>query len=421
MSDLPLLIIVGYVWPEPNSSAAGYRMLSLIRLFRDQHWRVIFASAAEQGMHRCALEELGVIEQRIELNDSSFDEWISQMAPQAVMFDRFMLEEQFGWRVEQACPQALRLLDMEDCHALRDARQRCFNANETLSAEALNSELALREIAAIYRCDLTLVISEYEMSLLQQHYGVPASLLSYCPFLLAEEPKQQLPTYAQRKHFIAIGNFRHAPNWHAVLWLKQQIWPLIRQQLPDAELHVYGAYPPPKATALHNDKQGFLIKGWAENAADVLQQARVCLAPLAFGAGLKGKLLDAMRTGTPTVTTDIGAEGMMLQELGWPGFIVNDASAQAEAAVTLYQQQDLWQHAQQTGFAIVQQKFAMAQHQPRIWQQFESVMGNLTQHRQQNFTGLMLRHHAYRSTKFMGQWIEVKTRLAALHSQTDAD
>ena len=421
MSDLPLLIIVGYVWPEPNSSAAGYRMLSLIRLFRDQHWRVIFASAAEQGMHRCALEELGVIEQRIELNDSSFDEWISQMAPQAVMFDRFMLEEQFGWRVEQACPQALRLLDMEDCHALRDARQRCFNANETLSAEALNSELALREIAAIYRCDLTLVISEYEMSLLQQHYGVPASLLSYCPFLLAEEPKQQLPTYAQRKHFIAIGNFRHAPNWHAVLWLKQQIWPLIRQQLPDAELHVYGAYPPPKATALHNDKQGFLIKGWAENAADVLQQARVCLAPLAFGAGLKGKLLDAMRTGTPTVTTDIGAEGMMLQELGWPGFIVNDASAQAEAAVTLYQQQDLWQHAQQTGFAIVQQKFAMAQHQPRIWQQFESVMGNLTQHRQQNFTGLMLRHHAYRSTKFMGQWIEAKTRLAALHSQTDAD
>ena len=421
MSDLPLLIIVGYVWPEPNSSAAGYRMLSLIRLFRDQHWRVIFASAAEQGMHRCALEELGVIEQRIELNDSSFDEWISQMAPQAVMFDRFMLEEQFGWRVEQACPQALRLLDMEDCHALRDARQRCFNANETLSAEALNSELALREIAAIYRCDLTLVISEYEMSLLQQHYGVPASLLSYCPFLLAEEPKQQLPTYAQRKHFIAIGNFRHAPNWHAVLWLKQQIWPLIRQQLPDAELHVYGAYPPPKATALHNDKQGFLIKGWAENAADVLQQARVCLAPLAFGAGLKGKLLDAMRTGTPTVTTDIGAEGMMLQELDWPGFIVNDASAQAEAAVTLYQQQDLWQHAQQTGFAIVQQKFAMAQHQPRIWQQFESVMGNLTQHRQQNFTGLMLRHHAYRSTKFMGQWIEAKTRLAALHSQTDAD
>ena len=421
MSDLPLLIIVGYVWPEPNSSAAGYRMLSLIRLFRDQHWRVIFASAAEQGMHRCALEELGVIEQRIELNDSSFDEWISQMAPQAVMFDRFMLEEQFGWRVEQACPQALRLLDMEDCHALRDARQRCFNANETLSAEALNSELALREIAAIYRCDLTLVISEYEMSLLQQHYGVPASLLSYCPFLLAEEPKQQLPTYAQRKHFIAIGNFRHAPNWHAVLWLKQQIWPLIRQQLPDAELHVYGAYPPPKATALHNDKQGFLIKGWAENAADVLQQARVCLAPLAFGAGLKGKLLDAMRTGTPTVTTDIGAEGMMLQELGWPGFIVNDASAQAEAAVTLYQQQDLWQHAQQTGFAILQQKFAMAQHQPRIWQQFESVMGNLTQHRQQNFTGLMLRHHAYRSTKFMGQWIEAKTRLAALNSQTDAD
>ena len=421
MSETPLLVIVGYVWPEPKSSAAGYRMLSLIRLFREQHWRVIFASAAEQGMHRFALDEIGVTEQRIELNDSSFDEWISQMAPQAVMFDRFMLEEQFGWRVEQACPQALRILDMEDCHALRDARQRCFNANETLNAQALNSELAHREIAAIYRCDLTLVISEYEMSLLQQHYAVPASLLSYCPFLQADEPKRPLPDYAERKHFIAIGNFRHAPNWHAVLWLKQQIWPLIRQQLPDAELHIYGAYPPPKATALHNEKQGFLIKGWAENADNVLQSARVCLAPLAFGAGLKGKLLDAMRTGTPSVTTDIGAEGMMQQALGWPGIVANDPIALAEGAVALYQQQQLWQQAQQAGFITLQQKFALRVHQPRIWQQFENVMANLQQHRQQNFTGLMLRHHAYRSTKFMGQWIEAKTRLAALNSQTDAD
>ncbi len=411
---LPLLIIVGYVWPEPNSSAAGYRMLSLIQLFLAQGWRIVFASAAEPGPHRYPLAELNVAEHSISLNDSSFDDWITELQPQAVMFDRFMLEEQFGWRVEQACPQALRILDMEDCHALRDARQRCFNAGSELNAEALNSELALREIAAIYRCDITLVISEFEMQLLQQHYSVPAALLCYCPFLLQDTPLPVLADFSNRQHFIAIGNFRHAPNWQAVLWLKQEIWPLIRQQLPQAELHIYGAYPPPKATALHNAKQGFLVKGWAEDALAVMQQARVCLAPLAFGAGLKGKLLDAMRCGTPTVTTDIGAEGMLLADTGWAGVIANSSQSIAAAAVMLYQQHDCWQKAHETGFVIAQEKFSLAQHQHRIWQQLERIRLYLDQHRQQNFTGLMLRHHAFRSTKYMGQWIETKTRLAAL-------
>lgn len=420
MQQKPLLVVLGYVWPEPNSSAAGYRMLSLLTLFTARGWRVIFASAAEQGLHRYPLAQLGIDEQCITLNDVSFEHWLTEQAPQAVMFDRFMLEEQFGWRVERACPQALRILDMEDCHALRDARQRCFNNGSAVDAAALNSELALREIAAIYRCDLTLVISEYEMQLLQQHFKVPLQLLCYCPFLLSEPVPLSLPHYAARSDFIAIGNFRHAPNWHAVLWLKQQIWPMIRQQLPQAQLHIYGAYPPPKATALHNTREGFLVKGWAEDALAVMQQARVCLAPLAFGAGLKGKLLDAMRCGTPSVTTDIGAEGMTADN-SWAGIIANDAEAIANAAVALYQQQPLWQQAQQQGYSIVRSRFSLAQHQARLWQHFDQLLEGPDAWRAQNFTGLMLKHHAYRSTKFMGQWIEAKTRLAELSSQTDVD
>lgn len=421
-----MLVVVGYVWPEPNSSAAGYRMLSLLKLYLAQGWQVVFASAAEPGMHRYPLSELGVVEQQIALNDDSFDTWIAALKPQAVLFDRFMLEEQFGWRVEQAYPEALRILDMEDCHALRAAREQCAKTSTPLDTAALNSELALREIAAIYRCDITLVISSYEMQLLQQHYQVPESLLCYCPFLLEHTLTPSAVSFEQRQHFIAIGNFRHAPNWHAVLWLKQQIWPLIRARLPKAELHIYGAYPPPKATALHNVREGFLVKGWAEDACAVMQQARVCLAPLAFGAGLKGKLLDAMRCGTPSVTTDIGTEGMLpdsaseqatsLNNGEWAGAVANDAQGIANAAVTLYQQPELWAQCQQQGYAIVTEKFMLAAHQSRLWQQLEQVRQQLEQHRQRNFTGLMLRHHAYRSTKFMGQWIEAKNRLSALAS-----
>ncbi len=116
----------------------------------------------------------------------------------------------------------------------------------------------------MFRSDLTLTISSYEMELLQQHFQLPATQLLYCPFLLDEPLRWSAPagsaalTFVERQHFISIGNFRHEPNWQSVLWLKQQIWPLIRQALPQAQLHLYGAYPPPKATALHAPKQGFL-------------------------------------------------------------------------------------------------------------------------------------------------------------------
>lgn len=419
---MPLLVVIGYVWPEPASSAAGSRMLSLITLFQQQGWQVIFASAAEKSPHRFDLLGIGVAEQSIALNCDSFQQWLQSAAPQAVMFDRFMLEEQFGWRVAEACPDALRMLDMEDIHALRHARHETVKAGRAIVAsdvatDQLNNELAFREVAAIYRCDVTLVISDFEMQLLQQHYQIPAALLCYCPFW-QRGPKTPVPGFAERSHFISIGNFRHAPNWQAVLWLKQQIWPLIRKQLPQAELHIYGAYPPPKATALHNAREGFLVKGWAEDAVAVMQQARLCLAPLQFGAGLKGKLLEAMQCGTPSITTTIGAEGMNLvgsnaRTCGWAGEVADTAESIAAAAIALYQDPRAWQNAQQRGYAILAKRFAEDQ-AAIVWQQLSQLLNESVtareSRRQGNFTGQMLQSHAYRSTRYMGQWIEAKNR-----------
>ncbi len=414
---MSVLLVVGYVWPEPNSSAAGSRILSLLSMFRQQGWSVIFASPAEKSPHRFDLNQWQICEEQIQLNDSSFDDQLKAWQPDIVMFDRFMLEEQFGWRVEQQCPHALRLLDTEDLHFLRLARQQAFKAGREVTLQDLHSEQAQREIAAIYRSDLTLIISEAEMQLLTEHFKVPAELLCYSPFWLEAQAAEDLPEFDQRQHFVSIGNFRHEPNWQAVLWLKQQIWPLIRKQLPQAELHIYGAYPPPKATQLHQPKEGFLVKGWAEDAADVIKNARVLLAPLPFGAGLKGKFIDAMAQGTPNVTTAVGAEGMMHQGT-WSGLIGEKAQELAEAAVLLYQDETLWQQKQQQGFDILAQRFASGDHQPRVWQHLMDVQQQLPQHRLTNFTGAMLRHHQHRSTQFMAQWIEAKTKLAELKQRS---
>ncbi len=424
------LLIIGYVWPEPKSSAAGSRMLELIELFISQNWEVVFGSAAALSEHRADLPSLGVQEKSIELNNASFNEFIAELKPDAVLFDRFFTEEQFGWRVEQVCPNALRLLDTEDLHSLRHARHQRLKQsqksteNETarqsvdpvlagaaeLYERMANDDMAQREIAAIFRCDLSLMISQFEIDLLTDCFSVPKQLLHYSPFLKVKIAEDNLlPSFIERQHFISIGNFRHEPNWDAVLYLKHAIWPLIRAQLPHAELHIYGAYPPPKATQLHSPKQGFCVKGWADDAQIVMQQARVCLAPIRFGAGIKGKLMDAMRCGTPSITTSIGAESMA-GDLPWGGLIENNAQALADAAVKLYSEETQWKKSQQQGFDVLQRYFNACDHSQVLAERIHSLQINVKSERQQNFMGTMLRHHSLKSTQYMSQWIEAKNK-----------
>jgi len=403
------ILVIGYVWPEPNSSAAGSHMMSILRLYKQQNWQVKFATPAQATEHMINLADEGISSQSIVLNCDSFDAYITQYQPDIVMFDRFMMEEQFGWRVEKNCPNALKILDTEDLQCLRHARHQAHKAGRELTQADLFSDLAKREIAAILRCDISLIISNYEMELLVNTFKVDASLLHHLPFMvaLAKFPDKTTP-FSERKHFMTIGNFRHAPNWDVVLYL-QKIWPLIRKQIPEAQLHIYGSYPPPKATALHNPKTGFLIKGWAENAFSVMEQSRICLAPIRFGAGIKGKLLDAMIMQTPSITTSLGSEGMHDQE-PWPGVITDDITEFVEAAVKLYNDEQAWLNAQQNGTALLHARYDSEMLGDQLIRKINEVEENLEQHRLNNFTGAMLKHHTMMSTKYMSQWIAEKNK-----------
>src|SRR5680860_645392 len=200
------------------------------------------------------LKILGIKTVKIELNNSSFDDFIQNLQPEIVVFDRFMMEEQFGWRVSNICPDALKILDTEDLHFLRNFRESAFKNKNLQPALLKESELAKREIASIYRCDLSLIISESEMELLEEQFHIPQNLLLYLPFLLnpiTTETLMQLPGFEDRQHFISIGNFRHPPNVDAVFYLKQEIWPFIQKQLPKAQMHIYGAYSTARITQLH--------------------------------------------------------------------------------------------------------------------------------------------------------------------------
>ncbi len=210
------VLVIGYVWPEPRSSAASGHVMQILDTFLQQGWDITFSSPAGPGEHKADLTALGIREVPIELNNSSFDVFIRELAPDIVLFDQFMMEEQFGWRVEKQCPDALRVLETSDLQSLRHARHQRLKERlkddpdnqdfSALFAPALREEfelmadtdLAKREVAALYRCDLNLMISEVEIQLLVEQFQVPGELLHWCPLMLAPRAVRSFPLKSAR-------------------------------------------------------------------------------------------------------------------------------------------------------------------------------------------------------------------------------
>ena len=422
------MLFLSTVWPEPRSSAAGVRTAALLGAFARAGYSLAVAASAARNEASAALESGGVAAAAgpvpcfsVPLNRvDALDAALAARAPSVVVFDRFTSEEAFSWRVRERVPGAARVLDMQDCHALRRARARAVEdadrrggrgekksgdggaadadaaASDSETAAASDSETAVsaalaarpdasdrdavREASAVYRSDLTLVCSPVEGRLLRASLGgeggpgpglggggggggferllVPAPLFASRPALSGRRRRG----FAERRHFVAIGSFLHPPNVDSLLWLAGRrggrgvkkggergetrkpeaengetigkngsgeggrrassssatpIWDLL-SALPGmegAELHVYGSYASrcPAALEAHDPARRVFVHGRAPNLAP-LARSRVLLAPLRFGAGLKGKVADAWMRGTPVVTTPIGGEGMALEQ-----------------------------------------------------------------------------------------------------------
>jgi hypothetical protein len=212
------VLIIGLIWPEPEATAAGTRMMQLISIFLRHGYELYFASASARSDLSYNFEALDVNCFSIELNNSNFDSQIKDIDPGIVVFDRFLTEEQYGWRIQEACPKALRILDTEDLHFLRKSREIASKKNNKDWLNYIQNDTTKREVASIFRCDISLIISEFEVSLLEKHFKISPSLLFYLPLLVNTKEISkftELPDFKQRKHFMTIGNFKHQPNLDA--------------------------------------------------------------------------------------------------------------------------------------------------------------------------------------------------------------
>ena len=187
------------VWPEPGSSAAGVRTEGLLSAFQRWGYDVSYAAAAKPNKYTELLRGSGVAVYECGPNrEEQLASVLDETQPTVVVFDRFMAEEAYSFRVRELAPDALRVLDMQDLHALRRGRQELFESGADARAilehtPPASSDALLRELGAIQRSDLTLVCSPVELSLLQSHYGVAPSKLCLASFFCEEAEPDPLP------------------------------------------------------------------------------------------------------------------------------------------------------------------------------------------------------------------------------------
>ena len=405
----PNLLVVVNQWPEPTSTAAGQHLIQVLESLVPVVNSIVIGHTADKTDRSYVFDSNAITSRRIFINDSEFDSFLIDFAPQIVLFDRFTLEEQFGWRVSECCPDAMRILNTEDLHGLRAAREEALINNIDWRDCVLSNPTLLRELASLYRSDLTLVISEFEIDFLKG-LGVPSRLICYVPFGLETAnliASRNLKTFEERKDLIFIGNFLHKPNVDAINFFVDNLWPGIRSVLSDVQCHIYGAY----GSELNqpNSIKDIIWHGAIDSTEAVLNQSKVNLVPLRFGAGLKGKVLEAMFHGTPSVISEIGAEGVFgtiksepLKASNWDDFV--------DKVILLYRDEKQWKLAQEIGFEVVRTRFDKSVVFQDFIEHMSQVYDNLESHRKLNVIGAMLQRNEHKSTKYMAKWIEEKNR-----------
>lgn len=402
------VLITPYVWPELTSSASALRTEGLFLACERAGWKVSVLSSCRPNEWMERLKKRGFEVASFDPNDSSVETWLLEQNPDVAIFDRFVTEEQWSWRIQRLFPKSVRVLDTSDLHFLRRTRMAEFQGKESDSSDRL------RELASVYRSHHTWVVSDFEQALLNTTHQVPSHLISSLRFsypTVTDQKRTSSLSFETREHFVMIGNFRHPPNHDATLWLAKELWPEIRLRLPRAEMHIYGAYQPKELTDLHQPETGFYMKGWAKDQFETLSKYRVSLAPLRFGAGIKGKISDSWWVGTPAVTTPIGAEGMT-GGLSFGG-VVCEASDFAEQAVQFYQDEKKWAEAQSHGYQILAAHYDESKLSRKIIEKLKAVYESVQSNEQDSSATLrdVLWHQSNRSTEYFSRWIEAKNKI----------
>jgi GT2 family glycosyltransferase/glycosyltransferase involved in cell wall biosynthesis len=258
--------------------------------------------------------------------------------------------------VRRHSPHTHVIIDTVDIHFLREFREAEMKKDPLLLETARSNKE--RELAVYRKGDRLWVVTEDDRKTIE---GIVKAPIDVVPNI--HKKVSWTKEYDQTRDLLFVGNFNHKPNIDAVLFLHKKIFPLVSRKLPDTRVYIVGNNPPDQIRRLHSDR--FVVTGYVEDLEPYLRDARISINPLTYGAGMKGKVGEALSWGLPVVTTSIGAEGMDLQD-GETAMVADDPKVFARKVIDLYHDRTAWERLSRNGRRHVEQRWSPAAIQKRI-------------------------------------------------------
>jgi len=343
-----IILVADHYVPTWDKDSGSLRLYNLLRMMRELGYHVIFwpDNLAPLQPYTEKLQDLGV---EVIYGARDFNSYLQERG-------RF-IDLVWACRVRFA-PRYLgparnlgicTIFDTVDLHFLREHREASLKADPNLLAQA--EETKRLELSLCKSADRCVVVSEYEKDLLKAE-GIKN--VSFLPNI--HDPVDKSPPFEEREGLMFIGSFQHPPNEDAVCWFVEEIWPLIKARFPQIKFFIVGSSPTSKVRALAQ-KDGIFVTGYVPEVDPWFYRARVFVAPLRYGAGLKGKVGQALAFGLPSVLTSIAAEGLGIQN-GEEALLADKPEEFAQAVIELYSNKDLWSKLSSKGKLLIAKKFS---------------------------------------------------------------
>jgi len=364
------VLIIDPFLPMFDRASGSLRLFEIIKALIRLDFRVTFIARNGElaGIYVPILQDMGV---EVHAGDPSAlqEQNLDIIAPyldvekilKSKTFDYVILSfwhvaEYYLPLVRAHSPESHVIVDTVDIHFLREFRAAEIKKDPKLMETAKDNKE--RELAVYRKGDRLWVVTEEDRKVIENLVAAPVDVIPNI-----HKKIESAKEYSSTSDLLFVGNFNHKPNIDAVLFLHREIFPLIRRQLPDVKVLVVGNNPPEQVRHLNSGR--FVITGYVEDLSSYLKNARISINPLTYGAGMKGKVGEALSWGLPVVTTSIGAEGMHLKD-GEDAMIADDPQVFAQKVIDLYNDRVLWERLSRNGKKLVEQRWSPATIQKRI-------------------------------------------------------
>jgi GT2 family glycosyltransferase/glycosyltransferase involved in cell wall biosynthesis len=344
----PTVLVIDATLPTFDEDSGSLRMYTMLKIWHDMGFRITFYPDNMDGnfKYRHALEAIGI---EVAYGGYNIQDVLSFRHFDYAMICRVEVGQRYIPHIRTVSPNTQIFYDTVDIHYVREERQAEIENSPELAHNALKTKQ--KELANCLLADRTLVVTDADGKHLQQE--IPNLHYAVLPNVHTQQPLSNVG-FDEREGLVFIGNYNHQPNEDAVFYFVEKVLPKVHEQLPDVTFYVVGSNMKDAIKALANEH--VKIVGWVDEVAPEFAKRRLFVSYLRYGAGMKGKIGQALSLGLPVVCTRISAEGMGLQE-GETALLADDADNFAQQICRLYQDKTLWEQLAQQGYEYIERTY----------------------------------------------------------------